>query len=157
METVSDETEFLSFLERCHEALTSQSHGDSTPYLSLWSREDDVAFMAPMGGYQLGFEQVSGLLSAAATVQDYETFRADNLVTVVSGGSAHTVEIERIARRPDPERKSEWPDQLTLRVTCVYRREKESWKVVLRHANIYQDLDFPIYTARIAHSKTEPT
>ena len=139
-------TDFQEFLDRCHEALTRQTHGDSAPLLSLWSRADDVVFLAPMGGYQLGYAEVSGLLAAVATTLSYENWYADNVVTVVNGDTAHTVEIEHISRKPDPTRVSDWPDILALRVTTAYRREDGQWRIVLRHANAHADLNFPLYT-----------
>ena len=139
-------TDFQDFLDRCHQALTQQCHGDSGPLLSLWSRADDVVFLAPMGGYQLGYAEVSGLLAAVATTLSYENWYADNVVTVVSGDTAHTVEIEHISRKPDPTRVSDWPDILALRVTTAYRREDGQWRIVLRHANAHEDLNFPLYT-----------
>jgi ketosteroid isomerase-like protein len=144
--TTQTGTDFNEFLQRCHDALTSQTHGDSAPYLSLWSRADDVVFLAPMGGYQLGYAEVSGLLAAVATTLSYEHWHADNLVTVINGDTAHTVEIEHISRKPDPARVSDWPDDLALRVTTGYRREHGEWKVMLRHANAHEDLNFPLYT-----------
>ncbi len=137
------------FLERCHDALTKQTHGDSGPLLGLWSRSDDISFMAPMGGAQLGYEKVSGLLAAVATTLSYQRWRADNLVTVVNGDAAHTVEIEHISRDPDPTRDSSWPDELKLRVTTIYRRENGEWRIVLRHANSHEELNFPPYTGAV--------
>jgi len=141
---------FDDFIERCHAALKQQTHGDSEALLSLWSRADDAAFLSPMGGYQLGFEQISGLLRAAATTLDFEDWYADTLVKVVGGDVAHTVEIEHFSRRPDPARDSAWPDAAALRVTAVYRRENGDWRIVARHAQMYEDLKFPPYTDRVA-------
>lgn len=141
-------SDFNDFVERCHEALKQQTGGDSAALLSLWSRAGDVAFMSPMGGYQLGYEQLSGLLLAAATTLDFEEWHAENLVKVVSGDIAHTAEIEHFSRRPDPARQSSWPDEAALRVTTVYRREDGAWRIILRHAQMYEELNFPPYTDR---------
>src|SRR4051794_28494336 len=70
------------FIERCHAALTQQSQGNPQPLLDLWSRGDDVTVMAAVGGYQVGFEAVSKLLTWASTAQKFEGWRAENLVTV---------------------------------------------------------------------------
>ena len=148
--TTDIQSDFAQFIDRCHDALTQQTHGNSAPLLSLWSRADDVSFMAPMGGYQVGYEQVSGLLAAVATTLSYEDWYADNVVTVVGPDTAYTVEIEHISRNPDPARDSAWPDELALRVTTIYRREHGVWRIVLRHANGYEELDFPPYTSHQA-------
>jgi ketosteroid isomerase-like protein len=144
------QSNFQDFVARYHEALKHQSHGDSAPLLSLWSTDDDVVFMAPMGGYQLGFKEVSGLLAAVAKVQSYEDWHAENLLTKVDDHTALTVEVEHISRKPDPSRKSEWPDAISLRVTTFFRREDGEWRLVVRHANFYEELNFPPYTSSTA-------
>ena len=143
-------TDFDDFVERCHEALTEQSHGNSGPLLSLWSRADDVVFLAPMGGRQLGYEQVSGLLSVVATTLNYQGWHAENLLTIVSDDTAITVEIEHITRPSGSVPESSWPDEIVLRVTTFYRRENGEWRIVVRHANGYEELDFPPYTSQAA-------
>ena len=62
-----------AFIGRCHEAITQQSQGHPEPFLELWSRADDVSVMAAIGGYQVGFEQVSKLLTAASKTQTFES------------------------------------------------------------------------------------
>ena len=58
--------EVRAFIGRCPEALTQQSQGHPEPLLGLWSRAADVTVMAAIGGYQVGFDAVSELLSAAS-------------------------------------------------------------------------------------------
>lgn len=138
--------DFDDFVQRCHAALKQQTQGDSSALLALWSRAQDAVFMSPMGGYQLGYDQISGLLSAAAATLDFEDWHADTLVASVDGDVAHTAEIEHFSRRPDPARHSSWPDEVALRVTVVYRREDGDWRIVLRQAQVYEELNFPAYT-----------
>ncbi len=68
------------FLERCHGALRQHTGGNPRPFLELWSHADDVSLMGGVGGHQVGIEQVSALLTAAAKTLDYETWSAENLV-----------------------------------------------------------------------------
>ena len=75
------------FLERCHRALRQHTSGNPRPYLDLWSDADDVSLMGGVGGHQVGLEQVSQLLTAAAKTLNYETWDAENLVT---GFGVHT-------------------------------------------------------------------
>ena len=57
--------ELRSFVDRCHAAITKQSQGHPEPFLDLWSHAADVTIMAAIGGYQVGFDAVSELLTAA--------------------------------------------------------------------------------------------
>lgn len=62
----ADAAEFLEFLERCHDALRQHTGGNPRPYLELWSHADDVSLMGGVGGHQVGIDEVSELLTAAA-------------------------------------------------------------------------------------------
>ncbi len=96
-------TEVRAFIGRCHEALTQQSRGHPEPLLELWSRADDVTVMAAIGGYQVGFDAVSDLLSAASKTQRFDSWSADNLVTYIADDLAFSVELEHYGRVVDGE------------------------------------------------------
>lgn len=125
-----------AFVGRCHEAITEQSHGHPEPFLELWSRADDVSIMAAIGGYQIGFEEVSKLLTAASQTQSFETWSAENLVTIVRDDLAFTIELEHYGRHTDGEE-----EKMTLRATQIYRREDGEWKVIHRHGDILQAVE----------------
>lgn len=86
--------------------------------------------MGAFGGYERGWEQVSARLDWAAKGIASTDRSVENVVTVVSGDLAYTVDLERMTRhaggRPQPR---------TLRCTQAYRRESGQRKVVLRHAD----------------------
>ena len=123
--------ELEEFISRCHEALSHQSQGRPEPFLELWSRADDVTIMAAIGGYHVGFEQVSGLLTAASQTQSFDAWSAENLVTTIGGDLAFSVELERYARTADGQE-----EEMTLRATQIYRREDGAWKVIHRHGDV---------------------
>src|SRR4051812_40744148 len=104
--------ELQAFVDRCHAALTDQSQGHPEPFLELWSRAEDVTVMAAIGGYQIGFDAVSQLLTAASKTQQFDGWSAENVATIVNGDLAFTVEIEHYARTVDGEDKG-----ITLRAT----------------------------------------
>jgi ketosteroid isomerase-like protein len=119
------------FISRCHEALSHQSQGRPEPFLELWSHADDVTIMAAIGGYHVGFEQVSSLLTAASKTQSFDTWGAENIVTTVGGDLAFSVELERYARTVNGKE-----EVMTLRATQIYRREDGAWKVIHRHGDV---------------------
>jgi len=124
------------FLNRCHAALTQQSQGYPQPLLDLWSRRDDVTVMAAVGGYQVGFEAVSKLLTWASTAQKFEGWSAENLAKWAGPELAMSVELERYALHVDGEDKG-----ITLRATQVYRRENGEWRIIHRHGDILTDIE----------------
>ncbi len=126
----ADAAEFLEFLERCHDALRQHTGGNPRPYLELWSHADDVSLMGGVGGHQVGIDEVSELLTAAAKTLNYETWSAENLVTGFDDTFGFTVELERLTRHIHGE-----TEETRLRATSVYRREDGAWKVVHRHGD----------------------
>jgi ketosteroid isomerase-like protein len=132
----SRDPDLEAFVDRCHEAITEQSHGHPESFLELWSRADDVSIMAAIGGYQVGFEQVRELLTAASKTQGFETWSADNLVTIIGDDLAITIELEHYGRHTDGEEET-----MTLRATQVYRREDGEWRVIHRHGDILQPIE----------------
>jgi ketosteroid isomerase-like protein len=75
---------------------------------------------------------VEQLERAASHYQDGETTSFETIAEGVTPELTYTVEIERfrarVGGRPDMT-------DLALRVTCVYRREDDGWKLVHRHAD----------------------
>jgi ketosteroid isomerase-like protein len=125
------DTGLEEFIGRCHEAITEQSQGNPEPFLELWSRADDVSIMAAIGGYQVGFEEVSKLLTAASKTQSFESWSAENLVTGVADDLAFSVELEHYGRQADGKE-----EEMTLRATQIYRREDGGWRVIHRHGDV---------------------
>jgi ketosteroid isomerase-like protein len=126
----ADAAEFLEFLHRCHDALRQHTGGNPRPYLELWSHADDVSLMGGVGGHQVGLDEVTELLTAAAKTLNYETWSAENLATGFDDTFGFTVELERLTRHIHGE-----TEEMSLRATSIYRREDGAWKVVHRHGD----------------------
>ena len=125
------EGEVAEFLTRCHEALVHQSQGSPEPFLELWSHADDVTIMAAVGGYHVGFEQVSKLLRWASKAQQFDSWSSENIALIVVSDLAFSVELEHYAQKVEGEDKG-----MTLRATQVYRREGGAWRVIHRHGDV---------------------
>jgi ketosteroid isomerase-like protein len=128
--------ELRAFVDRCHAAITEQSQGHPQAFLELWSHADDVTIMAAIGGYQVGFDAVRELLTAASKTQHFDGWRAENMATVLDENLAFTVELEHYARTDDGEDKG-----MTLRATQIYRREGGQWRVIHRHGDILTQIE----------------
>ncbi|HTU37121.1 MAG TPA: nuclear transport factor 2 family protein [Acidimicrobiales bacterium] len=128
--------ELRDFVDRCHAAITQQSQGHPEPFLELWSHADDVTIMAAIGGYQVGFEAVCDLLTAASKTQQFDGWRAENLATVLDDGLAFTVELEYYSHTVDGEDKG-----MTLRATQIYRQEDGDWRVIHRHGDVLTPIE----------------
>jgi ketosteroid isomerase-like protein len=86
--------------------------------------------MAAVGGYQVGFENVSNVLREASKSQSFDTWAAETLASGVEGDFAYTVEIERYTRHEGETQ------ELAVRATQVYRRSDGDWRVLHRHGDV---------------------
>jgi ketosteroid isomerase-like protein len=125
--------DFEETMARSRAALDQIAKGNPDGYKSLYSRQPDITLGNPFGGFGRGeaavFEQLE---RAASHYRDGETVQFDTVSHVVEGDLGYTVEIERF--RAKVGGRSDVSD-LALRVTCIYRREADEWKLVHRHAD----------------------
>jgi ketosteroid isomerase-like protein len=107
------------------------ARGDATPWKALCSHRDDVTLFGGAGGYELGWEQVGPRYTWASSNFEDGRMSSQVLATHVSAGLACTVELEHWEVRLASTGATATID---LRVTHVYRREEDGWKVIHRHA-----------------------
>lgn len=117
-----------------HDALLAMANADPQPTLALWSRRAEAVLANPLGPPKRGFasietetKRVAAMFAGAAGPLEF-----DEVSRVVTSGLACVIGIERMrARRVG----SEDITQNSLRVTTVFQREEDVWKLVLRHAD----------------------
>ena len=120
-------------LEAYHEAGRRITNGDPGGYKELYSRSDDVTLANPFGPPVRGWDAVSTTLDgAAANYRHGEIVGFDNVTTFVGAELAYTVEIESYRARVGG---AEEHVPVSVRVTTIFRREGDAWKVVHRHAD----------------------
>ena len=125
-----------SAIEASHGALASIIRGDQSGYLALFSAAEDVTLGNPFGPFGKGRKSVEERLSIAASkYRDGRVTSVEFISQYASEGLACVAEVEsgeaKIAG-------SENMDQLSVRVTSVYRLEEGNWKLVHRHADPLQ-------------------
>jgi ketosteroid isomerase-like protein len=124
---------FEGALAASHTATDRIMRGDPDGYKDLYSRRDDITLGNPFGGFGRGWDAVVEQLDRAASY--FSEGRAtdfESISNVVTPELAYTVEIERVETK-----LAEGEDQadFAVRVTSVYRREEDGWKLVHRHAD----------------------
>jgi ketosteroid isomerase-like protein len=132
-EEAMSSADFDQVITQSRAALDQIAKGNPEGYKALYSRREDVTLGNPFGGFGRGWEQVVEQLERAAShYRDGETTGFETVMQLVAGDLAYTVEIERfnakVGGRPDLS-------EVALRVTCIYRREEDAWKLVHRHAD----------------------
>ena len=138
---MADETGFTDARARVATALGAIGSGDPLPYIDCWAERDDVTLFGAWGPIEQGHAAVT------------ETFRwvgrrfegggglaPDDRVVCIGADMAYTVGLERGEVVVDAGA----PQSMVLRVTHIYRRFGDGWKLVHRHA------DFPPADQRVA-------
>ena len=114
------------------EAASAIIRGDLRTYATLMRHADDYTLMAPSGGEpRRGFDESDEALDALARyfqggeaeLQVFQTYAAGNLAVLVAIERQHG----RVGSLPDQD--------LSLRVTLVFRREESEWRLLHRHAD----------------------
>ena len=119
-------------IERLREASNRFANGDPEPWRALCSHGDDVTLFGGAGAYELGCDQVGPRYAWASASFSQGRMTSRIIASHVSSALACTVEVEHWEVRMADGGKSA---TLDLRVTQVYRREDEAWRLIHRHAD----------------------
>ena len=135
--TAADNDFRSGFLRRQEAAEDAMVRGQPDQRLALWSHKDPVSLLGAWGPNRTGWDDLHRTFLWVAErlgSKTYANFRFDVDVAEVStdGTMAYSVGFERFDEvLPDGGTKP-W----TVRVTHVYRREGDDWKIVHRHGDL---------------------
>jgi hypothetical protein len=138
--------ELLKVIEDDHEALAAFAQGDPEPKKQLYSREEDATLANPLGPPVRGWAHIAPVLEHAAGSLRDGRIAFERVSDYEASELAYTVDIERYSVRVIG--RDEELSEIALRVTTIFRRESEEWRVVHRHAD-------PITTPRPHESMLE--
>jgi ketosteroid isomerase-like protein len=135
---MSDLDDFrANFIPRQAEAEAAIVKGDLEPRVALWTRRDPVSVFGALGPCTYGWHEVSRIFRWVAELfSDPADTRYDHHwdieIADVSGDMAYTVGFERFKASMNGGP----PEDVSLRVTHIYRREDGEWKIVHRHGDL---------------------
>ncbi len=126
------EDEIRQASEQFYAALNRALSGDPGQLMDVWSHGSDVATMHPLGGRELGWEEVrAGWEQAAQAFSDGQVSLDDLVVVPLTDDVAYTLGTEHgQAMLGDETVSFDW------RATNIYRREGEGWKIVHHHTDV---------------------
>ena len=121
------------FKERYRRSLEAFIQGDPEPQKSMWSRSEDVTLANPLGPPAKGADEVFKATDLAAAALHEGT---DLTYEVISSYETTDLAYE-LALQGGRMKLGKSPDAVPvlLRVTSIFRREDDGWKVVHRHAD----------------------
>lgn len=136
---MSDELkDFEVFLKRRAKVADAYVNGDAGPLGEIVARELPATFFGPGGGVVDGAEAV-----AARYVKDAQSFEngGQNSIEILQmsagGGIGYWTGYQRASARL---KGAPGPVSMSLRITEVFRREGDDWKLVHRHADMLVDV-----------------
>ncbi len=126
------DSEWAAFIVKLEAAEHEFALGRPAALKALWSHGDEVSICGAFGGVESGSEKVAARLDWASS-QFSEGIRSrGEIKSVVGADFAYIVQTELIRFRASgrTERAT-----LELRVTMVFRRGADGWRIVHRHAD----------------------
>ncbi len=125
---------FDAAFEASHEALRAMARGDPGPSQWQYSPRGDAALSNPLAPPIVGHDAIAEETArvAAGFTGGVEAFEFEEVVRVVTPDLGYVLGFERgrVRRVGSDEATS-----LALRVTTVFRREEDGWRLVLRFAD----------------------
>ena len=126
------EDEIRQALEKFYAALNREINGDPGPMLEVWSHGSDVYTMHPLGGINLGWEEVrAGWEQAAQAMSEGQVSLDNPVIMPIAGDVAYTLGTEQGHVNVGGESV-----RIGWRVTNIFRREGGEWKMVHHHIDV---------------------
>ncbi|MCP5005516.1 MAG: nuclear transport factor 2 family protein [Planctomycetes bacterium] len=118
-------------------ALNAMFTGDLDQMEEVWSHEDDVTYMGPAGGIQVGWDKVlANWESQAAMKLGGEVKPGDMHITV--GRDLAVLHNYVKGKNIDAEGK---PRMVSIRATSLFRKEDGKWKMIGNHTDLLPFLE----------------
>ena len=121
-------------MRRLEAAEEEFARGRPADFKALWSHADDVTLSGGLGGaIELGWAKVSERLDWASSNYAEGVRSRQEFSGLVDADFAYLVQKEiieaRIGGRPERAKQE-------LRVTMVFRRNTDGWRIIHRHADL---------------------
>ena len=131
--TTEDEVRAAS--EKFYSALNRMLNGDAGPLGDIWSHSATVTTMHPIGGREVGWDQVRGSWEQLAQLATQGQVRLSDQFIQVAGDVAYELGVEHPQLTLGGQ-----PATGDIRVTNIYRRESGAWKIVHHHTDAAQSM-----------------
>ena len=126
------DSEWTAFMARLEAAEEDFAQGRPAAFQALWSHADDVTLCGAFGRVERGWKNVAARLDWASSKYSDGTRSRKEISGAVTTDFAYIVQTEVIRSRL-PGRTEQSSQE--LRVTMVFRREADGWRIVHRHAD----------------------
>jgi ketosteroid isomerase-like protein len=118
--------------EGFYSALNVLFTGDLSPMTEVWSRADDITYMGPDGGFQVGWRQILVSWKRQAAMKLGGRVEPDHMQITV-GQELAVVENYEEGVNTNAAGKSQ---KVSIRATSVFRKEHGKWKMIAHHTDL---------------------
>src|SRR4029434_5912156 len=129
------DSEWATFMAKLEAAEHEFAQGRPAAFKALWSHSDDASICGAFGGVESGWDKVASRLDWASSQFSDGTRSREEIKSAVGADFAYIIQTEQIRFRV-PGRTEH--STLDLRVTMVFRREADGWRIVHRQARLPQ-------------------
>ena len=128
---MTDHDEIADAAARFYEALNALFEGELGPMVEVWSHANDVTYMGPDGGFQVGWKDV---------LADWEKQAAMKLGGRVEPEGMRIFAGQDLAVTHNYEKGENIntggkPRSVLIRATNLFRRENGTWKMIGHHTD----------------------
>ena len=132
---MSTENDVNAASEKFYSALNCMLNGDASPLADIWSHSGTVTTMHPVGGREVGWDEVRGSWEKIAQLATRGQVRLSDQFIQVAGDTAYELGVEHGQFTLAGERVTG-----DYRVTNIYRRESGAWKIVHHHTDVAESM-----------------
>jgi len=125
--------EFEAMLEKVDAAQLELQNGKAAAFKALWSHADDITLSGGFGGtVEKGWDAISRRLDWVGAQFSGGTHTHERVVANTSGDLGYVVQLEHLRFKVPADGKETTRD---YRVTMIFRREAEGWRIIHRQAD----------------------
>lgn len=122
---------------RFYQALNAMFTGEVALMVEVWSHANDVTYMGPGGGMQVGWDQVLASWEAQADMKLGGKIEPIDAQIVVGRNLAIVCCYEQ-GENTNADGKTE---KVSIRATNVFRKERGGWKMISHHTDLLPFLE----------------
>lgn len=126
------EKEVLAANDQFYAALNTLFTGELAPMNAIWSHANDVTYMGPVGGFQVGWDAVRKDWEAQAAMKLGGKLEATEMR--VTAGKDLAV-VSNYEKGENTNAKGE-VQKVSIRATNVFRKEGGKWKMIGHHTDL---------------------
>ncbi len=127
------DSEWNEFMAKLEAAEVEFANGRPEDFKALWSHSDDVTLSGGLGGaIELGWDKVAARIDWVSPKYADGTRSRQEFSGYIGDDLAYLVQKEFVEARVGNQTER---SKNELRVTMVFRRENDGWRIVHRHAD----------------------